>query len=93
MEIVLTKIIDDGLSEVKETCWLKCETSDDKLVAFWGGFDVPNRNIASIRHQDMPLRIDIHEPENCVPTPHEKKDFGIHLNIHREVPITLDPEH
>jgi hypothetical protein len=93
LDIVISKIIEYGCSEEKETCWLKCRLNNGCLVAFWGELLTGNnRNIASIRHQRLPIRVSILDPEYCAPTNHERKDFGLYLSIPATVQILIDSE-
>ena len=93
LDIVISEIIEYGCSEDKETCWLKCRLDDGNLVAFWEEVLTGNdRNIASIRHQRLPVRVSILDPEECVPTAHEKREWKLHLSIPSNVQILIDSE-
>ena len=59
MNLQIVEIIGYGQSDVQETIWLKCKTASGKIVAFWGEYGMPNRNIASIRYQKMPVFLEI----------------------------------
>lgn len=59
MELCITEIVEDEFSTDKEVVWLKCKTSSNQMVAFWGELDGPNRNIVSLRHQQLPVLLEI----------------------------------
>ena len=93
MQIVVTEIIANGISEEKEVVWLKCKTADNKIIAFWGEFDNPNRNIAALKNQKLPVLIEILDLEDCSPTTHEKIKYNLDLSIPSDVYIQINPEH
>ena len=92
LEIVITEIINDYYSVDKEVAWLKCRTSSNLLVCFWGEFGKPNRNIVSIRHQELPLSVEILNPEFCAPTEYERSKYSISLSIPSDAYIQINPE-
>ena len=92
MELCITEIVDDGYSIDKEVAWLKCRTASNNMVAFWGQLGAPNRNIVSLRHQQLPVYLEILAPEECVPTSWEKSKYNLFLSIPSNVGIYIDPE-
>lgn len=92
MDIIITEIISDHFSIDKEVCWLKCRTGSGSLIAFWGELGQPNRNIAAIRNQELPLHIEILDPEECVATQNEKSKYGISLSIPSGAMIQIHPD-
>ena len=92
MELCITEIVDDGFSIEKEVAWLKCRISSNNIVAFWGELGGPNRNIVSLRHQQLPVLLKISAPEDCNPTPWEKSKYNLFLSIPSNVGIYIDPE-
>ncbi|NJA08328.1 hypothetical protein HC024_21750 [Methylococcaceae bacterium WWC4] len=92
MELCITEIVDDGYSIDKEVVWLKCRTSSNNMVAFWGELDGANRNIASLRHQRLPVYLEISAPEDCIPTPWEKSEYKLSVSVPSNVGIYIDPE-
>lgn len=70
--IVLEELLSDFVSEEKEVIGLKFKTSQG-LIVFWGEFGGPNRNIAALRNQNLPMLIDLNDPELCTPTKWEKE--------------------
>lgn len=93
MELVLTEIVDDSFSVEKETCWLKCRTSSGGMVAFWGELDGVNRNIASLRAQELPVVVELSDLEACFPTEWERSRYKILLSIPPNVVVTVNAEH
>ncbi len=92
MELCITEIVDDGYSMDKEVVWLKCRTSSNNIVAFWGELGGPNRNIASLKHQQLPVYLEISAPEDCIPTPWEKSEYNLSVSVPSNVGIYIDPE-
>lgn len=92
MEIVLTEIMEDGSSVEKETCWLKCRTSSEGVVAFWGELDGANRNIVSLRNQMLPVMVELSDPGACIPTERERSRHKISLSIPSNVVVTVNTE-
>ena len=92
MELQITEILQDSLSESKETFWLKCKTATGKVIAFWGEFGAPNRNIVSLRHQKLPVTIEIINPENCSPTKNEISKYGLSYSVPSDIYVQIRPE-
>jgi hypothetical protein len=92
VELCITEIVDDGYSIDKEVTWLKCRTSSNNMVAFWGQLGGTNRNIVSLRHQQLPVYLEILAPEDCVPTPWEKSEYNLSVSVPSDVEIYIDPE-
>lgn len=95
MELVLTEIVDDSFSIEKEICWLKCRTSSGGMVAFWGELDGANRNIVSLRAQELPVVVELSDLEACFPTETEweRSRYKISLSIPPNVVVTVNAEH
>ena len=92
MEIVLTEIVEDSWSIEKETCWLKCRTSSQGTVVFWGEPDGANRNIVSLRNQMLPVMVELSDLEACIPTQWERSRHKISLSIPSNVMVAVDTE-
>jgi len=93
MELVIIEIIQEGVSTDKEVTWLKCRTSNDKIIAFWGELNRPNRNIIALRNQTLPIHIEILNPDMCEPTTHEINKYGLALIVPPDAFIQINPEY
>jgi len=93
MELQVTEILENDISDDKEVVWLKCKTADGKMIAFWGAFDNPNRNIVALKNQKLPVVIEIEDPEYCIPTDHEKAEYNLSLSVPADVSIQINPEY
>lgn len=92
MKLEITKIIQDGISVDKELVWLKCRTSTDKTIAFWGEFGNPNRNIAALKNQKLPVIIELLSPEDCIPTQREMIKYSLDYCVPLDAYIQINPE-
>jgi len=92
MDLVISEVIENGVSEEKETVWLKCRTATGSLIVFWGELSTPNRNIMSIKYQTLPIHVELLEPEDCIPTEFEKSEYGLSLSIPSNSSIMVKPD-
>lgn len=92
MNIRIIEILQEGISEDKEIIWLKYKTKCNNIIAFWGEFDSPNRNIVALRSQELPMDVEILAPEDCIPTEHEKASYKLNLSVPSNVCIQINPE-
>lgn len=93
MELIVTEILQEGISEDKEVIWLKCRTSTNEIVAFWGEFNQPNRNIAALKGQSLPVHVEILSPEECEPTRYERSKYNLSLSVPSSVFIQINTEY
>lgn len=91
MEIVLCELLDDNESVDKGVSWLKYRLDSGAFVAFWGELRASNRNIISLRNQKLPVIVAIQEPEECMPTLHEQRDFGLSVSVPMDAAIEINP--
>ena len=92
MELRITEKLQEGISENKEVLWLKFKTEDDQVVAFWGEFGNPNRNITALKNQSLPVVVDILDPDECFPTKNEESNHKLSWSIPSNVCIQINPE-
>lgn len=90
--ISVSEIIEDGVIADQSAVVLRCKTPSGKLIAFWGELGNANRNIASIRHQVLPVVIELLDPECCIPTDWEKSKYGLVWSVPYDAEITINPE-
>jgi len=78
--LILEELISDFTSEDKEVMGLKFR-SDQGFVTFWGEFGAPNRNISALRNQKLPMMIDLHNPEFCIPSDFDRRKNGLKWSV------------
>lgn len=86
--LVLEELLSDFISKEKEVIGLKFKTSRG-LVVFWGEFGGLNRNVAALRHQKLPVMIDLNDPELCAPTEWERKNHHLLWSVPSDATIFI----
>lgn len=72
MIITIAKILPIPADTDLEDYFLECYTLDYKPVLFWGSAEHGSRNIDSIRHQSLPVSIELLDPELCHASQHDE---------------------
>ena len=86
--LILKELLIDCYYPDSEALLLKYRCDDGRLVAFWGEPGEPNLNIVMLRKLELPVCIELNDPEFCVPSVWEKKKYNLtwsvpsHASIH-----------
>jgi hypothetical protein len=87
--ILLKELLSDHYSADKDACWLKF-MSNTGIVIFWSELGGANRNIATLRHQKLPIIIEVSDLGECLPSDYEKKKYKAAWSIPSQVSISID---
>jgi len=92
MNITLTKLIANGIAEDGSSSWTRFKQAKGENVIFWGSPEDGTRNIDAVKHQKLPVTIEIDSPENCAASEYEKSKYGASISIPENTWIQIIPE-
>lgn len=93
MNITLTKLIANGIAEDGSSSWARFKQAKGGNVIFWGSPEEGTRNIDAVRHQKLPVTVEIDSPEDCVATEYEKSKYCASISIPEHTWIQIIPEY
>lgn len=88
-EFIISEIIEKRFAPGIESTYLKCRLSDGRKVAFWCDYGELGKNIRMIEEATLPVRVQLLDPDYCVPLPHEKRKYGLLWSVPESVDIHL----
>lgn len=87
-QLTFVELLFYGFFPESDTLLLKYRCGGGQLVAFWGEAGEPNLNIEMLRKLELPVCIELNDPESCIPSVWEKKKYNLtwsvpsHASIH-----------
>lgn len=70
---------------------MKFQTQAEAIVIFWGSPDLGFVNVNMLQYQQMPLLIELNDPELCVPDAATKKKYQCQYSVNEECLLTVYP--
>lgn len=90
LQLRLTKLLSSGQSTGDGTRWATFETECGSRIVFWGSPDRGNVNINLLKHQVLPVVIDIEEDlDNCLASSSVRQRYKCSLSVSEETRITI----
>lgn len=92
MHFTITELLSEGNAEDGSRSWTKFKQAKGHNVIFWGSPEEGTRNIDAVKHQKLPVTIEIDSPEDCEASSDERKKYGASLSIPEHTWIQIIPE-
>ena len=92
MNITLNELISNGVAEDGSRTWLRFSQAEGGNVIIWGSPEDGTRNIDAVKHQKLPVTLEIDSPEDCAPTEYEKSKYSASISIPEHTWIQIIPE-
>jgi hypothetical protein len=90
IRLALTKFIGQGVGSKYGSRWAKFD-SEGTIVVFWGSPEEGSVNINMLIHQDLPVIIDLGDPELCIPEPYIRDEYGCAYSVNEQCYVTVHP--
>lgn len=91
IRLLLTGLVEQGTSPDDGTSWATFRFSDNKKVIFWGSPDDGFVNINMLVHQNLPLLIDLEDPELCQSDDYVSSRYDCAYSVNEACYITVHP--
>ena len=91
IRLLLNQHMGSGESPDDGTRWVKFKTQSGAIAVFWGSPDLGFVNVNMLQHQQMPLLIELNDPELCVPDGITKNKYHCQHSVSEECLVTVYP--
>lgn len=92
LRLCLTQLLKSGQSPEDGTNWATFQTACGSRIVFWGCPELGFVNINMLKHQTLPIVIDVEEePEDCLASPTVKQRYKCDFSVSEETYITVHP--
>lgn len=89
-QLCLIKLLSSGQSPEDGIRWATFETECGSKIVFWGSPDRGNVNVNLLKHQVLPVVIDIEEDlDNCLASSNVKQRYKCSFSVFEETRITI----
>ena len=91
IRLLFCQLLGSGGSPEDGTRWVKFQTQAEAIVIFWGSPDLGFVNVNMLQYQQMPLLIELNDPELCIPDAATKKKYQCKYSVNEECLLTVYP--